>query len=259
MNLVFRGIEAANPSRLDLLFLLEAEAPVPGHARIDSWHVELDGHRVGFIASEAGGFNLDYPRGNFPIGTPVPLRLNMDITALSARALAPKDEYNITLITELEISSGPEGTGNSPTRLEVRGIAAFLGVQAPDFRITEIAILKAELINTRFRVALTIDNPNPFPVELSAFSYVLYGNGRLWSDGTEKDVFTVPPKSSTGANLYLIMNFINMERNLLDQIIRLQDVNYHFTGEAQVLTGVEYLPRFNTGFNLSGYSEVLEK
>ena len=54
------------------------------------------------------------------------------------------------------------------------------------------------------------------------------------------------------------MNFINMKRDLLDQVINLEDVNYRFTGEAKVITGVEYLPGFSTGFDLSGYSEVLE-
>jgi hypothetical protein len=55
------------------------------------------------------------------------------------------------------------------------------------------------------------------------------------------------------------MNFINMERSLLNQIINLVDVNYRFTGKTQVSTGIDYLPNFSTGFDLSGYSKVLEK
>jgi len=56
-----------------------------------------------------------------------------------------------------------------------------------------------------------------------------------------------------------MMNFINMRRDLLDQIINLIDVNYRFAGQAMVGTGVEYLPMFKTEFDLSGYSQVLEK
>jgi LEA14-like dessication related protein len=106
---------------------------------------------------------------------------------------------------------------------------------------------------------MRIDNPNPFPLEMSGFIYELYGNGRLWADGTEKNIFTVAGKSSVQGYLYLLMNFIDMERSLLDQIINLIDVNYRFAGEAQVSTGVDYLPKFSAGFDLSGYSEVLEK
>jgi LEA14-like dessication related protein len=146
-----------------------------------------------------------------------------------------------------------------PVSIEVSGLAVFPGVRAPEFTITSIAILKAELVNTRFRVGLKIENPNPYPVDLSAFSYVLYGNGLRWADGTERDIIKVAGKSALTGNLYLIMNFIEMPRELLDQIIRLEDVNYRFTGEAVVITGLDYLPQFKSGFDMSGYSVVLDR
>jgi LEA14-like dessication related protein len=96
-------------------------------------------------------------------------------------------------------------------------------------------------------------------VTLSSFNYELYGNGLLWADGTEINVLQIPEKSSAGTDLFLMMNFINMRRDLLDQIIRLQNVNYRFTGNARVSTGVDYLPVFNTVFDLSGYSPVLDE
>lgn len=132
-------------------------------------------------------------------------------------------------------------------------------IQPPVFKITSIAILKAELINTRFRVGLRIENPNPFPVELSAFSYALYGNGLLWADGTEKNVLSVAAESSLEGNLFLLMNFINMKRDLLDQIIALEDVYYRFKGEARVGTSADGFPMIKSSFDLSGYSQVLEK
>jgi len=179
----------------------------------------------------------------------------MDIGALAARGLAPKEDYSVALIAELDYSL----PSTPPAKVEVRGLAAFPGVQPPMFTITEIAILKAELINTRFRVGLKIDNPNPFPIELSAFSYNLYGNGMLWADGADKNVINIRAKSSLSGNVMLLMNFINMNRTLLDQIIYLEDVNYRFTGDVQVSTGIEYLPKFNDGFDVSGYSKVLER
>jgi hypothetical protein len=54
------------------------------------------------------------------------------------------------------------------------------------------------------------------------------------------------------------MNFINMRRELLDQVIALREVRYRFAGEATVSTGVDYLPQFRMGFELSGNSEVVE-
>ena len=261
--LVFEGIEAGSPDELSLIFTLGIENPLPlaGGANIASWQAEINGKKA------QSGLTLETPESGFPLkaGAPssFPLRLHMDMTALAAEGHVPRDEYQVKLIVELDFlpgiidSSGTAGAAPS-MRLEVSGLAEFPGVQAPEFRISAIAILRAELINTRFRVTMEIDNPNPFPIELSALSFELYGNGRLWADGTERNILRLPPRSTAGASLFLLMNFIDMSRDLLDQIIRLQDTNYRFTGEAQVSTGVEYLPMFTTGFDLSGYSQVLD-
>jgi LEA14-like dessication related protein len=248
-TLTFTGIQADDVEHLIVSSILQVKAPSDSRAKIDSWRILIDEQDAGFA------FSLNYPQGEFPTVSPVPLTLNMDISALAAKGLAPKDEYAVTLIAELDVFSGQA----SHEKITLRETANFPGVREPGFSITSIAILKAELINTRFRVNIKIDNPNSFPLELSGFIYELYGNGRLWADGTEKNVFVVDSKSSMQGELYLIMNFINMERSLLNQIINLVDVNYRFTGEAQVSTGIDYLPKFRTAFDLSGYSKVLEK
>ena len=252
-SIMFWDVEADTPDRISVNFSLKIDNPFPftAVAAMGSWQAEINGRNPGKHA----GLNLVYPDGDFPImaglSVSVPLKLNMDIAALAADGYAPFDDYKINLIIDLVFSS-PD------VKLRVSGLAEFPGVQAPVFKIISIAILKAELVNTRFRVGLEISNPNPYPVKLSAFAYELYGNGRLWADGSEKNIIDVSGKSSVKGNLYLIMNFINMKRDLLDQIIRLEDVNYRFAGTAQVSVGVEYLPDFLTGFDLSGYSEVLE-
>jgi len=253
-SLIFNRVEAEDPAHLNLFFSLEMENPFPsdGAVTIGAWRVEINGKMAN------SGFSLDNSETSAfrvrPGANSYPLKLNMDIDALADIGLAPADNYEVNLIIKLNFlfDSAPLA------EIEVSGLASFPGIQAPVFSINTIAILKAELVNTRFRVSMTIDNPNPFPVGLAAFSYELYGNGRLWADGAEKNIIRVPGKSSVRGDLYLIMNFINMKRDLLDQVINLIDVNYRFEGEAQVSTEVEYLPKFTTEFSLSGYSEVLE-
>jgi len=146
----------------------------------------------------------------------------------------------------------------TPPQQEAPAPPAPQEIQPPEFIITSIAILKAELINTRFRVGMQIDNPNPFPVELSALSYTLYGNGMFWASGVERNIIQIPAHSSVSGNLLLLMNFMGMSRGLLDQIISLSDVHYRFTGSAQVTASDERLPEFTARFDLSGFSPVLE-
>ncbi|MDR0589640.1 MAG: LEA type 2 family protein, partial [Spirochaetaceae bacterium] len=128
----------------------------------------------------------------------------------------------------------------------------------PDFNVTAIAIMKAELINTRFKVKLRVDNPNFFPVELSAFSYELYGADRFWAEGEKTDILLIPARSSAETELFLVMNFINMRRELLDQIIAMKQVNYRLAGEAEVRTRMELLPHFLVDFDRSGKSVVID-
>ena len=255
LGLTFKGIEAEDPVNLRLKFSLDAENHVAAgaQARIASWRVEVGGQEA------VGAFSLDYPQTEFSLESSIDLALDMDITALAAKGLAPKDEYSITLITELEFPSISASHSASDARLEVRGLAVFAGVRPPVFSITEIAILQAELINTRLRVALRIDNPNPFPIELSSFSYSLYGNGILWADGIERNIFVVDGNTSLHGNLLLLMNFMGMNRRLLDQVIRLEDVRYNFVGRIQISTGLEYLPVFNHSFEISGVSRVFDR
>jgi len=249
-TLTFTGIQADDIEHLKLSYSLEVKAPSGSRARINSWQVIIDGQDAG------SAFSLNYQQGEFSPGSMIPLALNMDISALAAKGLAPKDDYAVTLITELNLSVSGQ---TSPLKIMAQETADFPGIQEPCFKITSIAILKAELVNTRFRVNMRIDNPNPFPLEMSGLTYELYGNGRHWANGTERNTFVINGKSAVQGDLYLIMNFIDMDRNLLNQIINLVNVNYHFIGEAQVSTGIDYLPKFKTGFDLSGYSEVLDK
>ena len=252
-TLVFNDIEAENPEKLSLYFSLELENPFPVDisAVIDSWQVEINDRRAPL------GFSLEHPALLEISGSlSVPLRLDMDIAALARAGLAPADDYRVNLILSLELS----GNSRAPVpsgKLEVSSLAEFPGVRAPEFTITSIAILKAELVNTGFRLGLRIVNPNPYSVNLSALSYVLYGNGRRWADGLERKIGSVPGKSALQGHLVLGMNFIDMGRDLFDQIVNLVDVNYRFAGNAIVTTGVDYLPSFDSGFDLSGYSIVL--
>jgi len=132
-------------------------------------------------------------------------------------------------------------------------------VKEPVFEIISIVILQAELINTQFETVLRIDNPNEFPVELSRIKYELHGNGMFWADGTENNIFQIPAKSRQDTKFRFSMNFINMNRKLLDDIIAMRNVRYIFKGEADVRGNYARLPVSTVKFNCSGLSEVKQK
>jgi LEA14-like dessication related protein len=126
----------------------------------------------------------------------------------------------------------------------------------PVFSISSITVLQAELINTRLKVQVRVDNPNTFSVDLTSFEYKLYGAGRFWADGKETKILKVPASGFGEKELYLVMNFTNMHRDILDQIIAMKKVRYRLTGTAIIKTSVEYFPVYTKYFNLEGESEV---
>jgi LEA14-like dessication related protein len=130
-------------------------------------------------------------------------------------------------------------------------------VEEPQFAITSITILQADLINTRLKLSLKIDNPNIIPITLSSLHYELYGNDRFWTSGVKKDLPVIPAQSSSEVSFEFEMNFSNMRRQLLDDIIALRQVHYRIVGYVDVETGISRLPDFRINFDYSGDSEVI--
>jgi LEA14-like dessication related protein len=143
--------------------------------------------------------------------------------------------------------------------IEVVEEEPVIQVLEPEFNVVSIAIIQADLINTKFEAVIRIDNPNEFAVSLSSLYYELYGNGRLWAEGRENNILQIPARSSCETEFYFTMNFIDMNRNLLDDIIAMRRVQYNFRGDAEVQPVINHLPPFYMSFNCSGLSEVKRK
>jgi LEA14-like dessication related protein len=252
-SLSFDRIEARDPEHISLYFLLTAENPRPDRMSVnmESWTVTLNNRPVeeGVLVNLEKAWLESGASGTFPVrielGTPALLPGETD-------ADVSEYELRVRLGMDFVFEGGDSFSG------PVLGEARFPRIRGPVFTITAITVMRAELINTRLKVSLRIDNPNDFEVALSSFAYELYGSGRFWADGTLKDVMCIAGRSSVERDFFLIMNFINMKRDLLDQVIALQTVRYRFSGESAVSTGIDYLPKFSIDFDHIGESPVIE-
>jgi LEA14-like dessication related protein len=259
--LFFDTLEGRDIRHITLYFRLEAKNPRAAAARmvVGDWKVVMNGFDVtGGAVLTAGTGEESFPlSGASAEVPPIPVKLELDLGHPAFAELAgsgdlKENRVRLTLYPDFIYGTASAAAGRAEAE------AAFPQIREPAFTITAITVRKAELINTRFKVSLRVDNPNFFPVELSSLDYELYGSGRFWAGGKEQEVLSVPPGDSAETSLSFIMNFIDMRRELLDQIIALKEVNYRFTGEALVTTGIAYLPQFLTSFDRSGLSEVIE-
>jgi len=141
----------------------------------------------------------------------------------------------------------------------------------PEFNVKSIYVIQADIVVTEFEAVIKINNPNHFAVELSSISYELFGDGRLWASGKggnlryadspagKVESFKIAANSSGEARFFFSMNFTNMSRALLDDVIAMRQINYHFKGSAQILPDLKNAASFDAGFDCSGLSEVKRK
>jgi LEA14-like dessication related protein len=250
-------IQAASTDQVALFYRLSPENAGTAGApemppRILAWEFLLNGEDPSAKLPKGKAVTLETAPGEE--GALI-LRLNLDLPEEGGDF----DEYRSELRLRLAPAEAPgPASGGGTAGPSLAAAASFPRIRLPGFTITSIAVMRAELINTRFRVDLRIDNPNIFPVKLSSLGYELYGTGRFWADGKMTANLEVPPKGSADTRLNLVMNFINMKRELLDEVIALGQVPYRFTGEALVDTGIPMLPSFRMDFDHSGYSAVIE-
>lgn len=257
-RLSFDRLEAESLDRFALYYLLTVNNPRP-----EPLHIELREPQM--LINEI----YSTPESSFKI-TPdliqqfilngsetslvVPLRVELDISSIPPDI----DEY----ITRLTLTTVYYYENNTPAAAIVFADAVFPHIRTPEFHVTSIAVIRADLINTRLRVEFRVDNPNPFPVDLSAFTYKLYGEGRFWAEGTRAAPLHVPADSSATTQVELSMNFINMSRKLFDDILAMKQVNYRFIGESLValprLNIIEFNQPFHLPFDLNGKSAVIQ-
>jgi hypothetical protein len=263
-TLEFERIEGSGIHRVVLYYRFKTEnhRSAPMTLKIPGWNLTMNGHEIdrqhailksgGDIIS--GGMAAVAPRKTFE----TELELHIDLSVYSDADTNPLEDDGDTFMPVLTLATSCRYGAEPPLTGIVPAVAEFPRIREPEFSITSIAIMQAELINTRFAVTIKIDNPNPFPVTLSAFKYELYGQGMLWADGRQRDILAIPAKDAAETKLLLVMNFINMKRGLLDEIIAMRQVGYWFTGDSDVETGISWLPQFSMKFDRQGYSKVLQ-
>jgi LEA14-like dessication related protein len=128
----------------------------------------------------------------------------------------------------------------------------------PEFEILSIAVMQADLVVTQFKTVLKVINPNYFALNLTGLKYELYGEGLFWASGKGIDLLSIPEESSCETEFVFSMNFINMSRKLLDDIIALKKVRYKFLGDVEINAQVPNAAPYNITFERSGLSDVLK-
>jgi len=240
---------ALDQFRLKLPLALALDNPGTTALTVESVDCSLavDGERVGAYSSSEPRLAAAGGTLAIPLEFPVDLRSDPQAAAGgSASTAAWKAEARISL----------RNARGGLHVLAASAEGAFPIVRDPKFRITSIRIERDLLVTTNLDLALQIENPNAFPLRFSGFVYNFYGEGRAWVDGGSDEPAIVPAASSMTRVLRFTMNFADMDRRLLDLVANLKAVRYRLRGQAQIATGLDYLPTFVSRFDREGVCAV---
>jgi LEA14-like dessication related protein len=257
-RLSFDRLEAESLDRFALYYLLAIDNPRP-----EALHVEVREPKIlinGIYSLPDSSFKIipdliqQFILYNDETNFAVSLRVELDIPVLPPDIDEYIIHFTLTMAYYYENSTPPPDI--------IFAESSFPHIRTPEFHVTGIAVSQADLINTRLRVEFRVDNPNPFPVDLSAFTYKLYGEDRFWAEGTRAAPLHVPAAGSAATQVELSMNFINMNRKLFDDILAMKQVNYRFIGESLIalprLNTIEFNQSFHLPFDLNGKSGIIK-
>jgi len=142
-------------------------------------------------------------------------------------------------LTEVEVEAEPE-----------------IEIIQPEFEIVSIVILQADIVVTELEAILRVKNLNDFALELSSITYELFGNETLWARGVRTDILSILPDSTNETKFKFEMNFIDMRRGLLDDVIAMRQIRYRLRGKALVKPALANIEPFLIEYDESGLSEV---
>jgi LEA14-like dessication related protein len=125
----------------------------------------------------------------------------------------------------------------------------------PLFSISSIQIIQDELINTKMCIEVSIENENNFPLYFSNLQYTLFGEKMFWTRGSNSWNIEAPCFSKINAEIYITMNFTEMNRSVFDKVVKLGFVEYRFFGDAAIEdeNGVSII----FPFDLTGLAQVI--
>ncbi len=147
--------------------------------------------------------------------------------------------------------------GRTTAQLEACETVTVPRIKDPVFNIKRVRVKQAELVNTRLLLDVSIENPNSVDLVFDTMDYTFYGEGRWWAESRHFEAATIPARENMAVELELIMNFIDMKRSLLDQVIKMARIGYRLTGSARIRVEIEGFPPFEFPFAIVGESPVV--
>ena len=131
-------------------------------------------------------------------------------------------------------------------------------VKIPSIRLGSLKLKKLNLTGADLEVAVNIDNPNAFGLDLQKMVYNLDINGSNWLSGVTTEALQISEKSKSALTLPVSLNFLELGSSVYQIVSGGEELAYRFSGNVDLGSTLPMLPKANLDFDKSGNIPVIK-
>ncbi len=231
---------------LTLQFALDVENPnpVPLDLAGFDYALMLDGKQL--LAGEKRDRIKIKARGDSRVSVPVSLKF-ADLSRLLSGGMK-KESLNYELKTAALVDLPVIGVKKFPASRK----GSFPVPKVPDVSLTGIDVKNLSLSGAKVVIGATVDNPNPFGVDISQLVYDLSINGKPWVKSKLDKALPLQGKGRSNLSIPVELNFLEMGSSLYQVLMQGKKMNYQLTGDMKFAADHPLLKAVEAPFSKKG-------
>ncbi len=144
------------------------------------------------------------------------------------------------------------------TRIPVSKSGQVPLIKVPDIKIRSLKLNKVTLSSADLALKLELDNPNAFSLGLDKLNYFFKINNQTWAQGLSQEKMQLNKKGKSTLSIPISLNLFEMGRTVYGLITGSSELNYNFSGNADLKTSVPLLNNFSLPVEKSGKIKILK-
>lgn len=170
------------------------------------------------------------------------------------KTVEDQDEIGYRLNTGLKFNLPVLGL----TRIPLETGGTIPAVKIPSVKLSSISLKKMGFTSVDLEAVINISNPNSFGLNLDQFNYALNINEEKWVSGTKTNTINLNQKGESYIKVPISLNILNISKSVLNMVQNGANLDYRFTGGANVGSTLEMFGTQPLNFNKSGKISIIK-
>jgi LEA14-like dessication related protein len=111
------------------------------------------------------------------------------------------------------------------------------GIEAPRVTVSDLELVHATLLEQRYRIVLTMQNPNTFDLPIDGLRYVLVLNGKEFAAGVSDERVTLPRLGTAHLDVEAVSGLLAIYRQISGLESGAAGLDYRLHGDLFVVGG----------------------